>query len=64
MRRHAAGGLPPLHGDIQVDVGGVMGNNANEAGRYNGLNTTASSTASANFTWRPLRLGLRRHAVL
>lgn len=37
--------LPPLytlppHGEIQIDVGGVMGNNANQAGRYNGLNTT------------------------
>jgi MtrB/PioB family decaheme-associated outer membrane protein len=27
------------HGDIQVDVGGVIGNNANQFGRYNGLNS-------------------------
>jgi hypothetical protein len=36
------GGLP-LHGDIQVDVGGVMGNNPNQAGRYNGFNTAGAN---------------------
>ena len=37
----AAGlGGGPFHGDIQIDVGGVMGNNANQAGRYNGFNST------------------------
>ncbi len=33
-------GTMPFHGDIQIDVGGLMGNNANQAGRYNGLNST------------------------
>jgi hypothetical protein len=33
----AAGGT---HGEIQIDVGGLMGNNANQSGRYNGLNST------------------------
>ncbi|HEX3994847.1 MAG TPA: MtrB/PioB family outer membrane beta-barrel protein, partial [Acetobacteraceae bacterium] len=32
--------FPATHGDIQLDLGGVMGNNANQAGRYNGLNST------------------------
>jgi hypothetical protein len=28
------------HGDIEIDLGGVMGNNANQFGRYNGFNST------------------------
>jgi hypothetical protein len=32
--------FPATHGEIQIDVGGVMGNNANQFGRYNGFNTT------------------------
>jgi hypothetical protein len=32
--------FPATHGEIQVDVGGIMGNNPNQAGRYNGFNTT------------------------
>jgi hypothetical protein len=36
---------PPLHGDIQIDVGGVMGQNPNQAGRYTGLNTNGLDTS-------------------
>ena len=32
--------FPATHGEIEVDLGGVMGNNANQAGRYTGLNST------------------------
>ena len=31
--------VPPIHGDIQIDVGGVMGNNPNQFGRFNGFNS-------------------------
>jgi hypothetical protein len=32
--------FPATHGDIEIDLGGIMGNNANQAGRYTGLNST------------------------
>jgi MtrB/PioB family decaheme-associated outer membrane protein len=32
--------FPTTHGEIEVDLGGIMGNNPNQAGRYNGFNTT------------------------
>ncbi len=32
--------FPATHGEIEVDLGGVMGQNANQAGRYTGLNST------------------------
>ena len=36
--------FPATHGDIQVDLGGIMGNNANQAGRYTGMNSTGWPT--------------------
>lgn len=41
--------LPATHGDIQVDLGGVMGNNANQAGRYDGLNSTGFNGGIGEF---------------
>ena len=35
----APGGPSPFRNEIQIDVGGVFGNNANQFGRYNGFNS-------------------------
>ena len=47
--RSTIGGMP-FTGDIEFGLMGVMGKNANQAGRYNGFNTTGLDGGSANST--------------
>jgi hypothetical protein len=53
----------PITGEVGIGVMGVMGQNADQAGRYNGLNTTGVD-AIGNSTFAAAPLELRRNPVI
>ena len=57
-------GGTPFSGEIGIGVMGVMGSNPDEAGRYNGLNTTGIDVLGNFDLSGRAALGLRRNPVL